>query len=361
MRILVTGAGGPAGWNAVKSLKVAPEKIFVAVTDINKMHLEYLEEADKHYIVPRCTEPGYIDILNEIIERDNITLVHAQPDIEVRVISENRERLNAMTFLPSKEAIRILQDKYKSAQTWKNKGIAVPDTIELHDKSLEKDLEKAFDKFGSPIWIRAKHGAGGRGSTPAYNLETAIHWIKYWRSRGINWEFIAQEYLPGRNIAFMSVWKDGELIVSQARERLEYIYPYLAPSGITGTPTIARTIHDDNVNRIATEAILAVDPKPNGVYSVDMRENREGIPCLTEINAGRFFTTSFFFTYAGLKYGIWYANMPYLLVKLAHGKVDTSKIPKYNILPEGLYWIRHLDTGYHLVKEGNWRGIDLTK
>ena len=359
-RILVLGAGGPAGWNFVNSLRSAPERMFIAVTDINKFHLEYLEYlANKFYIVPRCTDPNYLDVINEIIELDDIEFVHAQPDIEVRVLSENREKINAITFLPSKEAIRILQDKYLSAKVWEKKGVPAARTIEIRDDHLEDDLKKAFDEFGSPIWIRAKHGAGGRGSTPAYNIETAIHWIKYWRSRGVNWEFIAQEYLPGRNIAFMSVWKEGELVVSQARERIEYIYPYLAPSGITGTPAVARTIHDEKVNEIATEAILAVDPNANGVFSVDLKEDKNGTPIPTEINAGRFFTTSYFFTYAGEKFGVWYANMPYIYVKLAYGESIPKNIPKYNILPAGIYWIRHIDAGYHLVREGDWLGTDI--
>ncbi len=358
-RILVLGAGGPAGWNFIKSLRYAPERMFIAVTDVNKWHLEYLEKlANKFYIVPRCTEKNYIDVINMIIEEDNIEFVHAQPDIEVRVLSENREKVNATTFLPSKEAIRILQDKYLSTLKWYEKGLPVAKAIEIRDDHIVDDLKKAFDEFGSPIWIRAKSGAGGRGSTPADNIDTAMHWIKYWRSRGVKWEFIAQEYLPGRNLAFLSVWKDGELIVSQARERLEYIYPYLAPSGITGTPAVARTIHDDKVNEIATEAVLAVDPNANGVYSVDLKEDADGTPVPTEINAGRFFTTSFYFTYAGSRFGIWYANMPYLYVKLAYNEKVSKEIPKYNILPPNVYWIRHIDAGQHLVREGEWLGID---
>ena len=43
----------------------------------------------------------------------------------------------------------------------------------------------------------------------------------------MRWKFIAQEYLPGKNVAVHTLWKKGELIVAQARERLEYIYPYL--------------------------------------------------------------------------------------------------------------------------------------
>lgn len=300
-RILVTGAGGPAGVNFIKSLRIAPEKFFIVGSDINKYYLE-LPDVDVRQLSIPCTHPNYIDFLNEVIKRYNIEMVHPQPDIEVRVISENREKIKAKTFLPRKETIRICQDKLKSAKIWEDAGIPVAKTIEIEN---EDSIEIAAKELGFPFWIRAASGAGGRGATPCYNLEMGKAWIKYWRTRGENWKFIAQEYLPGKNLAFHSIWKDGELIVSQVRERIEYIYPHLAPSGITGTPSVAVTVNRPDVDKIATECILAIDKKPSGIFCVDLKENKEGIPCPTEINAGRFFTTSLFFSQAGL-------NMPYI-------------------------------------------------
>jgi len=345
-KIMITGAGGPAAINFIMSLRIAPEKMHIVGVDANKYRI-HLAPTDSYYNVPKATEADYIKTLNDIIEKEKIEFIHPQPDIEVRVISENREKLNAMTFLPSKRTIRICQDKYECTKMWLQKNVPTARTIEIKS---ENDIKRAFDKFGKPIWIRAKHGAGGKGSTPAYNLETAISWINYWRNRGKTWEFIAQEFLGGRNLAFHSLWKEGELIISMARERLEYIYPHLAPSGITGTPAVQRTIHDAQVNRIATDAVLAIDPNFSGIACVDLKENSEGTPCATEINAGRMFTTSFFFSYASKKiYGDFRANFPYLYLKIAY-KEKLPEIPKYNVLPKGLYWVRHIDAPARLLK-----------
>ena len=346
-RILVTGGGGPAGVNFIRSLRHAPEKFYIVTSDINKHHLE-LPEADKKYLVPKNSDPNYIEKINAIIEKEEIDFIHPQPDSEVKFISENREKINTKIFLPKKETIRICQDKFKSAKLWKKMNIPVPETIKIKD---ENDVKEITNVFGFPFWIRASQGAGGRGSTLVNNLETALSWIKYWRARGSDWEFIAQEYLPGQNIAFQSIWNKGELICSQARERIEYIYPYLSPSGITGTPSVAKTINDDYVNKIATKAVLAIDKKATGIFCVDLKRNKDGIPCPTEINAGRFFTTSFFFTKAGV-------NMPYIYVKLAFGE-EIPKVKKYNCIGEGIYWIRHMDSGPVLLKEGGWTSFEI--
>jgi len=347
-RIITTGAGGPAGINFTMSLRIAPEKIFIVGTEADEYFI-HLSPADKKYLVPKAKEHGYIDKLNEIIRKEKADFLHAQTDVEVEVVSENREKLDANLFLPSKKTVKTCQDKLESARVWMKKGVPVAKTMSV---STEKDVDKAFEEFGSPIWIRARHGAGGRGSTPANSEETALAWINYWKSRNMNWEFIAQENLPGRNIAFHSLWKDGELVTSMARERLKYIYPHLAPSGVTGTPAVQKTIHDERVNKIATEAVLSIDPNFNGIACVDLKENKDGVPCVTEINVARMFTTSFFFSYASkILRKDYYANIPYLYVKTAY-REDIPEIPKYNILPEDVYWIRHIDAPAKLVKDG---------
>ena len=82
--------------------------------------------------------------------------------------------------------------------------------------------------------------------------------------------------------------------------------------------------------------------QPQGVYCVDMKESEEGVPKVTEINAGRFFTTSNFFAAAGL-------NMPDIYVQCAMGghPERTASSP----LPPGLHWVRMMDMGYALVGE----------
>jgi carbamoylphosphate synthase large subunit len=351
-KILCTGAGGPAGINFTMSLRAAPEKITLIGTDSNEYFLN-LAIMESKYLVPRAKDPAYIDKLNEIIRKEHIEFLHAQPDVEVEVVSEKREKLEAPVFLPTKAAVKACQDKLESAKIWKKKNVSVARTIQVKN---DEDIDRAFEEFGNPIWVRARHGAGGKGSTPADNRETAISWIEYWKSRNVDWEFIAQEHLPGKNFAFHSLWKDGEIVTSMARERLEYIYAYLAPSGITGTPAVQRTVHNNQVNKTSTEAVLSIDSKFTGIASVDLKENAVGVPCVTEINPGRMFTTSYFFSYASkLLRKDYCANIPYLYTKLAF-KESVPEMPKYNVLPADIYWIRHMDAPARLVKDGKVLG-----
>lgn len=342
-RIIITGAGGPAGVNFINSLRLAPEPFYIVALDTNPFHLEWANANEKH-VIPRWDNKNYIAYLKQIIKKTDAEFLHSQPDKEVRIISENRENLRIRTFLPSKESIQTCQDKYLSATHWKKLGVHSLET--LYVSANIKSLRRAAKLFGYPYWLRASQGASSRGSTPVPNFTTAQSWIQYWRARGTNWKFIAQKLLPGRNIAFQSLWKNGKLITSQARERIEYIYPQLAPSGITNTPIIARTVHDNRINEIAQKAVLAIDPAASGIFCVDLKEDEMHNPVPTEINCGRFFTTSFFFTKAGI-------NMPYLYIKLAFNE-KIPATPTINAVPPNWYWLRHIDCPAILVKNPSY-------
>jgi carbamoyl-phosphate synthase large subunit len=345
--VLVTGAGGPAGVNFVRSLREAETPYYIVGTDIDRYHLEW-PEVDAAYEAPRSSDPGYVDFLNGVIEREQVELVHPQPDGEVRVISENRDRLTARTFLPAKESIRVCQDKHESARVWADAGVQRTESILIESR---EDLERAAEEVGLPFWLRATEGAGGLGSTPVDQVDVGWHWIQYWRMRGKEWRFVAHELLGGRNLAFTSLWNDGEIVCSQVRERLEYIYPYLAPSGVTGTPVRAVTRVRPDVDEIATKAVRAIDPNASGVWSVDLKEDSAGVPRPTEVNCGRFFTTSYFFTAAGV-------NIPDLYVRLAYGE-ELPELPPYSLLEEGINWIRHIDCPAVLRRDADLRAVPL--
>ena len=101
-KILVTGGGAPAGINFINSLNNAPEDFEIISSDINKFHLE-LTPSNTRIILPSCENSNYIEKLNHVIEEFEIDLLHSQPDSEVKVISENREKLNTKIFLPAKK------------------------------------------------------------------------------------------------------------------------------------------------------------------------------------------------------------------------------------------------------------------
>jgi len=332
-RILIGGAGGAPSNGFIQSLREYPEPLYTIGMTSNYYDL-CKAKTNERYLVPGAYEKDYYIILENIIRETKPDFLHVQNDIEVLAVSKYREKLKALgvkTFLPKQESVETCVDKSKTYRIWKEKGLKVPKTLLIN---TEEDLKLAFKELGGKIWLRAATGAAGKGSLPTSSLQFAKEWINFFNGWG---KFTAAECLTSRTITWLSIWKDGKLIVAQGRERLYWEFANRTLSGVTGITGTGITVSDSIVDEIAQEAILAIDPAPNGIWAVDMTYDKEGIPNPTEINIGRFFTTHLFFTRAGL-------NMPYIYIKLAFDE-ELPPIPKkVNPLPPGLAWVRGMDT-----------------
>jgi carbamoyl-phosphate synthase large subunit len=125
-------------------------------------------------------------------------------------------------------------------------------------------------------------------------------------------------------------------VVAQTRRRHSWNFGNRTLSGVTGITGVGETCSEPEVDELAQRAISAVDDKPHGLFGVDMTYAEAGHPCVTEINIGRFFTTHYFFTQAGL-------NMPDIYCRLAIHGTKPKLEKKINPLPDGLIWIRGMD------------------
>jgi predicted ATP-grasp superfamily ATP-dependent carboligase len=327
--ILTTGAGGAPATNFIRSLRSAPEPFRLIGTDADPYHL-VRAEADRSYLVPPPGDPSYVEILNHLIDSEGVEFVHAQNDRELRVLSDKREQIQATMFLPDKETVAICQDKLRSYERWRDAGIKVPDTVLIRD---DDDLRAALDRYGGSVWLRATEGAGGRGSLAAHDYTTARAWLDFHQGWG---SFSAAELLEPSSITWMSIWRQGELVLAQGRKRLYWELAKVSPSGISGATGGGMTTSDPLLDEIATSAVLAVDSAPHGLFGVDLTYDKNGVPNPTEINIGRFFTTHHFFTALGI-------NMPYIFVKLGCGEEVAIPEQRVNPAPDGMVWIRGID------------------
>jgi biotin carboxylase len=350
-RVLVTGSGGLAGVNFVRALRASSREYYIAGTDHNKYHLLY-PDVDSRYLTPRHSDRTFIARVAEIARKERVDFLHPQPSSEAYVISAKREKVPCRVFLPPASVMRVGQDKLLSEKRLKADGIPVAKTVPIRGRA---DIRAAFTKLGSPLWARARHGAGGRLSLLCADPEEATLWIELWVKRGgVGYdEFIIQEYLPGRNVAWDSIWKDGKLVTSYSRERLEYPFKHISPSGITGTPSVSRTIHDQRLNDVGQRGVKALDPNPNGAYSVDVKESGDGTPCITEVDSGKFHSTMPLWGYIAVKnLGMpEYANLADLYVRLGMGEDLRDAPPQTDLLPEGYYLLRDMDVGAYLWRE----------
>lgn len=340
-RVLVLGAGGPAGVNTAAALRAAGHHVVCA--DANEQHLAWCDEP--RLLMPPHAGRSLITWTREVVAGERIDLVWPQPDPLVAFCSQHRHELGVGRFaLPAHSTVLVCQDKFETGWRWAKAGLR----SEVVPVAGRDDLLAAADAFGFPFWLRATRGAGARGATMVESVPQAAAWLVYWQTRGVGWEWIAEEYLPGRDYSWAGVYDRGELVTSFARERLEYIYPYLAPSGRTGTPTVARIVHDKRVNAAAEFAVETIDPDADGLFCVDLREDADGQPRPTEINAGRTCTTVPLYHEVGVNVpavlvGLFLDGAPLQYTPSARRRPD---LPARDAAPEGWTLARHIDCGH---------------
>lgn len=344
-KILIAGAGGAPSEGVIRSLLLSPEGEEIIGMGAVPADL-VMSRAMRKYSIPFSYEDTYHDSLLRILHAEHPDLVHFQNDMEIFYASKMRDEIldtGVKLFMPEHEVIETCVDKWKSYLKFKEAGICVPENRMICN---EADLKNAFQELGDrngTIWLRAlSMGGGGKGSLPTSDYAMAKAWI----DRNDGWgNFIAAQLLTPNTVTWQSVWWNGELAAAQTRKRAGWMHGNRTVSGVTGVTKTGITCSDEMVDKVAQAVVYAVADKPHGIFGVDMAWDEHGVPNPTEINISRFFTTILFFTKAGL-------NMPVIFKDLAlYGKMPELK-KRINPLPDGLMWIRGMDTEPLLIAAG---------
>src|SRR5262249_49428781 len=206
-------------------------------------------------------------------------LVIPSSDSDVTALSTVRNELGSRCFLPEPQVIDLCQDKFELTQFLAARGVPVPASCAV----VRLDgISPIFKQLGSarPVWCRVRAGSRSLGAAPVNTVRQARAWIRYWEEmRGIPANrFTLSEYLPGRDFMCMSLWRDGHVVLVTTFEKLSYFGGEAHPSGTSSLSSLAKTIRDERLVDISSRAIRALSPTASGAFSIDLKENAQGIP-----------------------------------------------------------------------------------
>jgi carbamoyl-phosphate synthase large subunit len=335
-RLLITGAGTGASNNLIRSLRAADPPFLVIGVHSDRFVLKR-STADRNYLAPPTNRAEFVPMLRGIVDAERINLVLPVSDADVSTFSKLAQWLRSRLFLPDVTTIARCNDKYKLNVFLRSRGIPVPLTYPVADLRRIGELFRRLPR-GSPAWCRIRRGSGAIGAVPVRTAEQARNWIKCWAAiRGISPRvFTLSEFLPGRDFACQSIWREGALALIKTCERISYFGTGSQPGVVSSVATLAKTVNEPLVAEICTKAVRAVDPRASGVFSIDLRENARDVPCVTEINAGRLSSGTNILDLTG-KY-----NMAVTYARLGLGEPiefrDTYDVAK------DYYMLRDLDT-----------------
>ena len=151
-------------------------------------------EADKYYIVPRITEPGYIDIILDICKKENISGVLSLIDPELSLLAENEDKFKAVgtTVIGSSyELCERALDKMQMFQWLRSHGY---NCAKSYVDKNEFFADVKTGKANYPAFVKPVRGSASIAISKVFDNETVD--LLFDHSDNL----MIQEYLDGQEM-----------------------------------------------------------------------------------------------------------------------------------------------------------------
>ena len=165
----------------------------VIATDMSP-YAPALYEADKHYIVPRMTTPGYIDIILDICQKEQVSGVLSLIDPELSLLAANRERFAeiGVTVIGSDyERCERSLDKMKMYRWLVEHGYRCARSY-TDPAAFYEDVDRGGLSY--PVFVKPACGSASISINRANDRET----VEFLLSHSAN--MMIQEFLHGQEI-----------------------------------------------------------------------------------------------------------------------------------------------------------------
>jgi carbamoyl-phosphate synthase large subunit len=114
-----------------------------------------LYHADRHLVVPRIADAGYVPALAELVREHDVRLIVPLNDLDFPVLSAARADLDpAVLLLPEPDVVERMSDKLEAHRFFEEQGIASP-------RSWTPDEVPEDVRY--PVLVKARRGFGSRG------------------------------------------------------------------------------------------------------------------------------------------------------------------------------------------------------
>jgi len=175
-----------------------------------------LYEADRYYLVPRITEPGYMELILDICRKERVDGVFSLIDPELSLLAEHEEEFNALgvTVIGSSyELCERTLDKWRMFEWLLARGYACAKSYIDKDKFF-RDVKAG--RISYPVFVKPVRGSASIAITKAEDRETVELLFDHLD------DLLIQEYLKGQEIG-VDCYIDmisGELISVFSKKKL---------------------------------------------------------------------------------------------------------------------------------------------
>lgn len=262
MNILILSCGTRN--KLVQYFKECNEFDKVIVTDCSEQ-APAIYEADRFYIVPKMKEPGYLDCLKEICEKEDINVLLPLQEDELLLIAQNKESFSTIGVLPlvsDFDKVSLCKDKYMLNMSLKEQGINAVSTVQAEDYLTTAET-------GVDVFVKPRFGAGSintMGVRTKKLLEAMLE--------EATTELVVQPRIKGKEYG-VDVYVDtesGEVVALFCKEKLRMR---------AGETEKSKSVKNDEIKDLVIKAVSFLQLR--GPLDVDVME-QDGVFSILEIN-----------------------------------------------------------------------------
>jgi len=284
--VLVPGAAGPAGINAIKSLRLGGYSGKIVATDSSSLSAGFLM-ADVNEVIPEANDYTFIEKLFKIVRTHKVNVLMPSSGFDIYPYSENRkelEEIGATAIVSDREKLEICRDKMLTFQT-------LSERFTLPFTTADSNKITSF-----PVLAKPRFGKGSKGIVKVDD-ESDLKYIMSKRD-----DLVFQEFLPGTEYTIDVLSNlDGKPLMAVPRIRMQ------TKAGIS---TKGKVLTDFALQAECME--IAEHIGIRGPCCMQMKESCDGELKLIEVNP-RMGGGTIFTTLAG-------ANFPVMLLDLIEGR-----------------------------------------
>ena len=312
MNILITSAGTRN--KVVQYFKREFKELGkVVATDMSDL-APAIYEADKFYIVPRITDPTYIDSLLDICKKENIDCLLVLIDPELSLISENREKfieIGVTPIISDYNQVELAFDKYEMYKYLSTNRYKCAKSY-IDKNEFYKDLEKGNIDF--PVFVKPYKGSASININKVNSIEEIETLFDVYN------DLLIQEFLDGQEIG-------ADVYIDPISNKVVSIFTKEKIKMRAGETDKARSFKDDKLFELIKELVEKIGYK----YMIDMDIFRVGDEYyISEINPR--FGGGYPHAYES---GV---NFPKLIINSIKGIENKSKIGNYE---EDIYMMKY--------------------
>ena len=262
VRVLVTGAGGPAAVSVLKSLRSDPSVTLIAADMDPWAAGLYLVPADARTLIPAGLDPNFASAVLARCVALGVHVVIPTVDAEMRPLAQARAEYAAAgieLMLAPERALDLTLDKLALARCCEGQ-VRVPRT-ERFDEAVDPG------SWDYPVILKPRTGSGSRDISV---VASARELAGLERSE----EFIVQEYLPGEEYSID--------VLSDTRSHVIAAVPRVRSRVDSGVSVAGRTVHDPELEHfgITVASVTGL----TYISNVQCRRDVAGRASLLEVN-----------------------------------------------------------------------------